>query len=69
MLLLVMLVAMSNLKLPNKALFLICGKSGSGKTTLLNILDGLDCQTSSDIIVDGEKLEKRDLGSIGEILF
>ena len=41
----------------------MCGKSGSGKTTLLNILDGLDSQTSGDIIVDGEKLEKKDLDS------
>gem|GEM_PF-4654848 len=46
---------------------MICGKSGSGKTTLLNILGGLDCQTSGDIIVDGEKPEKKDLGSIGEL--
>ena len=52
-----------NLELPDKGLVLICGKSGSGKTTLLNILGGLDCQTSGDIIVDGEKLEKKDLDS------
>lgn len=56
-----------NLVLPSKGLVLLCGKSGSGKTTLLNILGGLDCQTSGDIIVDGEKLEKKDLGSIGAI--
>ena len=56
-----------NLELPDKGLVLICGKSGSGKTTLLNILGGLDCQTNGDIIVDGEKLEKKDLGSIGEL--
>ena len=52
-----------NLELPDKGLVLICGKSGSGKTTLLNILDGLNCQTSGDVIVDGEKLEKKDLDS------
>ena len=52
-----------NLELPDKGLVLICGKSGSGKTTLLNILGGLDCQTSGDIIVDDEKLEKKDLDS------
>ena len=52
-----------NLELPDKGLVLICGKSGSGKTTLLNILGGLDCQTSGDVIVDGEKLEKKDLDS------
>ena len=52
-----------NLELPDKDLVLICGKSGSGKTTLLNILGGLDCQTSGDVIVDGEKLEKKDLDS------
>ena len=56
-----------NLVLPSKGLVLLCGKSGSGKTTLLNILDGLYCQTSGDIIVDGEKFEKKDLGSIGVI--
>ena len=52
-----------NLELPDKGLVLICGKSGSGKTTLLNILGGLDSQTSGDVIVDGEKLEKKDLDS------
>ena len=52
-----------NLELPDKGLVLICGKSGSGKTTLLNILGGLDFQTSGDVIVDGEKLEKKDLDS------
>lgn len=56
-----------NLVLPSKVLVLLCGKSGSSKITLLNILGGLDCQTSDDIIVDGEKLEKKDLGSIGVI--
>ena len=56
-----------NLVLPSKGLVLFCGKSGSGKTTLLNILGGLDYQTSDDIIADDEKLEKKDLGSIGAI--
>lgn len=36
----------------------IVGPSGSGKTTLLNLIGGLDCPTSGEIIIDGTNLAK-----------
>ena len=32
----------------------ILGPSGCGKTTLLNIIGGLDCYTSGDLIINGK---------------
>ena len=41
----------------------ILGPSGSGKTTLLNIIGGLDCLDSGELIIDGiptQKYKSRD---------
>jgi len=35
---------------------LITGKSGSGKSTLLNILTGVDCASSGDVMVNGTNI-------------
>ena len=34
----------------------IIGPSGSGKSTLLNILGGIDCADSGDILINGERM-------------
>ncbi|MBD8952156.1 MAG: ABC transporter ATP-binding protein [Subdoligranulum sp.] len=34
----------------------LLGPSGSGKSTLLNILGGIDCADSGDILIDGERM-------------
>lgn len=34
----------------------IAGASGAGKSTILNILGGMDCATSGEIIVDGSRI-------------
>ena len=36
----------------------ILGQSGCGKTTLLNIIGGLDCYTSGDLIINGKSTKK-----------
>lgn len=38
---------------------IILGQSGSGKSTLLNLIGGMDCVTSGEIIVDGDKISKK----------
>lgn len=43
-----------NLKFGEKGLTFILGKSGSGKSTLLNILGGLDCASSGEMIINGK---------------
>ena len=35
---------------------IILGASGAGKTTLLNILGGMDCASSGDVVVGGENI-------------
>lgn len=42
-----------SLTLPDSGLISILGQSGCGKTTLLNVLGGLDCPTSGEIITSG----------------
>jgi len=34
----------------------ILGSSGAGKTTLLNLLGGMDCATSGEIVLDGKNI-------------
>ncbi|WP_064590326.1 ABC transporter ATP-binding protein [Streptobacillus moniliformis] len=50
-----------NFKFENGDFFSIQGKSGSGKTTLLNILGLLDDVIEGDILIDGEKINNRDI--------
>ena len=49
-----------DLDLPNTGLISILGESGSGKSTLLNILGGLDCPSSGEILYDGIKIKDMD---------
>lgn len=35
---------------------MLLGPSGSGKSTLLNILGGIDCADSGDILINGERM-------------
>ncbi len=36
----------------------LMGPSGSGKTTLLNLIGGLDCPTSGNVVVAGERISE-----------
>lgn len=47
-----------NLELPERGFVFITGKSGSGKSTLLNIIGGIDCYDSGELIIDGLNTQK-----------
>ena len=47
-----------NLEIDQGELVVILGPSGAGKSTILNILGGMDSQTSGEIIVDNNKINK-----------
>lgn len=44
----------------------ILGSSGAGKTTLLNLLGGMDCATSGEIVLDGKKVTSLDRRGLTE---
>lgn len=45
-----------NIKIPEKKLTILRGRSGSGKTTLMNILGGLDCPKSGEVLFEGKNI-------------
>ena len=45
----------------------IMGPSGSGKSTLLNIIGGLDCPSSGEVILDGKRIDNLDENSLVDI--
>ena len=45
-----------DLTLDKGKVYVILGPSGSGKSTLLNMVGGLDCLDSGDLIVDGRNI-------------
>ncbi|MDE7263794.1 MAG: ABC transporter ATP-binding protein [Anaeroplasmataceae bacterium] len=47
-----------SLKFMSNGLYFILGKSGCGKSTLLNLIAGLDCVTSGEILLDGNDFTK-----------
>ena len=51
------ILALLNLRIPDRSFVLIVGESGSGKTTLIDLLCGLRQPTSGRILVDGEDLQ------------
>lgn len=64
-----------NIKIPEKKLTILRGRSGSGKTTLMNILGGLDCPKSGEVLFeakniaalsehDREKIRKEKIGFV-----
>ncbi len=48
-----------SVKLPKKGLIALLGPSGSGKTTMLNLIGGLDKQNKGQVIINDNKITKR----------
>ena len=44
----------------------VLGSSGAGKTTLLNLLGGMDCATSGEIVLDGKTVTSLDRRGLTE---
>jgi len=45
----------------------ITGPSGSGKSTLLNLIGGLDCVSSGEVLLDGTRVDNLDEGDLVDI--
>jgi len=45
----------------------IMGPSGSGKSTLLNVIGGLDCLSSGEVMLDGHRIDNLDENALVEI--
>lgn len=56
-----------NIKVDDGDFVAIVGPSGSGKSTLLNVIGGLDDVSSGEVIIDGERIDDLDEGSLVEI--
>ncbi|MDK2975074.1 MAG: putative transport system ATP-binding protein [Methanofollis sp.] len=46
-----------NIALEKGEFVTLLGRSGSGKSTLLNILGGLDCPTSGEVVINGRRVD------------
>ena len=55
-----------SLSLEKGKIYVILGPSGSGKSTLLNMIGGLDCLESGEIIVDGRNISKSNKKQLGQ---
>lgn len=49
-----------NIALEKGEFVTLLGRSGSGKSTLLNILGGLDCPSSGEVIINGKRVDYDD---------
>jgi putative ABC transport system ATP-binding protein len=45
----------------------IMGPSGSGKSTFLNIIGGLDCLTSGEVVLDGKRIDNLDENALVDV--
>lgn len=57
-----------SLKVPRGSIFGIVGPNGAGKTTFLKILSGITRQNSGEVIVFGERFNRRNLNKLGTLI-
>jgi ABC-type lipoprotein export system ATPase subunit len=62
-------IALSNVSLSvDRGNFVaIMGPSGSGKTTLLNIIGGLDCPSSGEVLLEGKRIDNLDENALVDV--
>jgi len=57
-----------SLKVPKGSIFGIVGPNGAGKTTFLKIISGITRQNSGEVIVFGERLNRKSLNKVGALI-
>lgn len=54
-----------SIKVPRNSIYGLLGPNGAGKSTLLKMITGMLRESSGDILFDGHKWSRKDLGEIG----
>lgn len=57
-----------NIQVEKNKVYGLLGPNGAGKSTLLKMITGMIDQTSGEILFDGRKMTRKDLGNVGALI-
>ena len=57
-----------SIKVPRNSIYGLLGSNGAGKSTLLKMITGILRESSGEILFDGHKWSRKDLGEIGSLI-
>lgn len=57
-----------SIKVPRNSIYGLLGPNGAGKSTLLKMITGMLRESSGEILFDGHKWSRKDLGEIGSLI-